>query len=164
MFKKIAIAATLALVSATALAANPAGFYAGADVVSTSVTDADGSYTGFGGFGGYRINDTFAVEGALRHLGSDGNIKTNQAAVSLVVTGYASGEWDRISLFVRAGVNRLDAGHGCNGNVCGDGGITRALIGVGAGYDFTPRISGRFEYQRPMSDVSSVSLGVVFNF
>ena len=164
MFKKIAIAATLALMSATALAASPKGFYAGPEVTSSSVTDGEGSYTGFGGFAGYRINETFAVEGTLRRLGSDGNIKINQAAVSMVATGYAAGEWSRISLFARVGVNRLDAGHECNGNVCGDGGITRALIGIGAGYEFTPRITGRLEYQKPESHTNTVSLGVAFSF
>jgi OOP family OmpA-OmpF porin len=168
MFKKIAIAATLALMSASAFAASPSSFYAGGDVSSTSVRGDDTSYTGFGGFAGFRINETFAVEGTLRRVGSDDNIKVNQAAVSMVATGYAAGEWEKVSVFGRIGVNRIDAGHDCNvtatTTVCGNGGLTRAVAGVGIGYDFTPRVTARLEYQKPESHTNLVSLGVLVNF
>lgn len=171
MFKKIAIAATLALISASALAESPSRFYAGADVVSTSMRDVEGSETGFGGFAGFRINETFAVEGTLRRLAKEGNIKFNQAAVSMVATGHAAGEWEKFSVFARAGVNRVNA-RGCNvittptevTTVCGDGGLTRGLIGMGMGYDFTPRVTARLEVQKPHTDFTTVSLSVGFNF
>ncbi len=168
MFKKIAIAATLAFISASALAESPSRFYAGGDVTSTSAHDVEGSEHGFGGFAGFRMNDTFAVEGTLRRLGKDGDLKLNQAAVSIVATGHAAGEWEKISVFGRVGVNRLDVPSVCvgtpQGTACVDGSITRALIGVGIGYDFTDRITARLEAQRPASEITTVSLGVHFNF
>jgi hypothetical protein len=171
MFKKIAIAATLALISASALAQSPSRFYAGADVVSTTARDIEGSESGFGGFAGFRINETFAVDGTLRRLAKDGNIKFNQAAVSMVATGHAAGEWEKFSVFARAGVNRVNA-RGCNvvttatevTTTCGEGSLTRGLIGIGMGYDFTERITARLEVQKPHSDFTTTSLNVGFNF
>lgn len=169
MLKKIAIAATLALISASALAETPSRFYAGADVVSTSATGAEGTETGFGGFAGFRINETFAVEATLRRLAKEGDIKVTQSAVSMVATGHAAGEWEKFSVFARAGVSRISVGSACGttdtGSFCFDSGsITRGLIGAGMGYDFTDRITARLEAQKPHSDITTVSLNVVFNF
>lgn len=160
MFKKIALAATMALVASSA-AATDTKFYAGLDAGRSSIDDYAGDFTSVGTFAGYRFTPTVALETSLRRLGSEDGAKGDQLAVSAVFTGYAKGEWSRISLFSRIGVNHVNFSD-CSFLCLKD--ETRLVLGIGAGYDFTPNITGRIEYQRPTRDISNVSIGVAFGF
>ena len=161
MFKKFALAAVMALAATASFAADGSRVYIGGDVGKSSIDDYDDSLTSVGVFGGYRINNMIAVEGNLRRLGSDDDATGDQVAVSAIFTGYAKGEWDRISLYARLGVNYVKFDN-C-GTLCGAD-KTRGLVGVGMGYDITPRITARFEYQRPTNNTSNLSLGLAFGF
>ncbi len=161
MFKKIALAAVMAVAATSSFAADRSRVYIGGDVGRSSIDDYDDTLTSVGVFGGYRFNNIIAIEGGLRRLGSDDDATGDQASVSAVFTGYAKGEWDRISLFARVGVNYVNFDK-C-GTICGPD-TTRGLVGVGMGIDFTPRITGRIEYQRPTNKTSNLSVGVAFGF
>ena len=161
MFKQIALAAALTLAAASASAANATPFYAGVDVGTSEIDDYDDSLTSAGAFAGYRFNNNIAVEAGLRRLGKKEGATGDQLALSAVFTGYAKGEWERLSLFARLGVNRVNFDK-C-GSFCGED-KTSGLVGVGVGYDFTPTIAGRVEYQRPTSNTSNLSVGVAFGF
>lgn len=160
MFKKIAFAAALAL-AATSASATDTRFYAGPDAGVSTLDGSSKDYASVGGFFGFRFNHAVAIEAGLRRLGQNDGATADQAAVSAVFTGYAKGEWTRISLFGRVGVNHVNF-DSCN-FACGED-RNSLLLGVGVGYDFTPRITGRLEYQRPTSDSSNVSIGVAFGF
>jgi OOP family OmpA-OmpF porin len=154
MFKKIAIAATLAMLASSSFAAGP--FYAGADVGSTKVDGFSDRETSYGAFVGYNFHQNFAVEGAYRRLADFGDETVDQAAVSVVGTLPLS---NGFNVFGRLGYNRIEAKY--------DGGKdseSKAVYGVGVGYAFTPTVSGRIEVQQPHSDVTNISAGVVFRF
>ena len=161
MFKKIALAAALTLAAASSNAANTTPYYAGVDLGTSEIDDYDDSLTSFGAFAGYRFNNNIALEAGLRRLGKKEGATGDQVALSAVFTGYAKGEWERVSLFARLGVNHVNFDK-C-GSFCGED-KTTGLVGVGIGYDFTPTITGRLEYQRPTSNTSNLSVGVAFGF
>ena len=161
MFKKIAFAAVLALATSSSFAANGTRYYAGVDLGQSEIDNYNEDLTSYGAFAGYRFNENIALEGGLRRLGKKDGAKGDQVAVSAVFTGYAKGEWQHISLFARLGVNRVNF-DGC-GSICGED-KTTGLVGLGIGYDFTPTVTGRLEYQRPTSDTSNLSVGVAYSF
>jgi hypothetical protein len=163
VFKKIALATSIALLATSAFAAEPSRMYAGADIGRTSSGDYVDHFNSFGGFVGYRLNDTFAVEGALRRLGSQGDLKVDQAAVSVLATEYMVGEFSNFGFFARLGYNRLHA-HGCDGNLCGVGSTNKALLGLGMVYNNTERLTTRFEVQRPASGAHNISVGLIYAF
>jgi OOP family OmpA-OmpF porin len=168
MFKKIAIAAALAIVTSSSFAADKPFFYAGADVGSTKIDDVSDRQTSYGGFVGYSFNQNIAVEAGYRRLADFdlfyGNTKfgatIDQSAVSVIGTLPLSSGF---SVFSRLGYNRLNAtvsGSGANG-VGSDSGV---LYGIGAAYAFTPTVSARLELQKPSSDSTNVSAGISFKF
>ncbi len=163
MFKKIAIAASLALFASSAFAAEPNHFYVGGDIGRTSLSDYSDSSTSLGGVAGFQFNRILAIEGGVRRLGSEGGLKVDQLAVSLVATDYAVGEFSNFGVFGRIGVNRMHA-HGCDGLLCGVGSENRVLVGLGLVYKNTAHLLTRFEIQRPTSGTSNVSLGLLYNF
>lgn len=155
MFKKMIAATVLAMVASSSFAATPQTFYAGADVGSTKVDGLSGSDTSFGVFGGYNFTPNFAGELAARRLGSWGDVDLTQVSVSVVGTLPLQQGFD---LYGRLGYNHIDANDGFNDDL--DGGV----LGIGLAYHFSPTITGRFEYQKPASDVSNFSAGIVFKF
>lgn len=155
MFKKMIAATVLALVASSSFAATPQTFYAGADVGSTKVDAFNGSDTSFGVFGGYNFTPNFAAELGARRLGSWGDVDLTQVSVSVVGTLPLQQGFE---LFGRLGYNHIDADDGFDDSSDG------AVVGIGLGYRFTPKITGRIEYQKPASDVGNFSAGVVFNF
>lgn len=172
MFKKIAAATALILASSAALAAQPGSFYAGADIGQTKVEDFHQRETGYGAFVGYNFHENFAVEAGLRRLADyelfigapsgsvEGEQRVNQAHLSVVASLPVA---ERLSVFGRLGVNRLDA------KVSGPGysfkhGDNKALYGVGMSYALTPAVSARVEVQKPASDATTVNAGVAFQF
>jgi opacity protein-like surface antigen len=163
MFKKIAIAASLAILSSAAMAADQPYFYAGGDLGSTKVEGADRE-TSFGGFAGYQFNENFALEAGIRRLGKaefgSADIKVNQYSLSGVGTIPLS---NGFSVFGRLGYNRVDVKASAFG-VSDSDHDDEVLYGVGVGYKFSETISGRVEVQKPHSDITNVSVGVAFRF
>lgn len=163
MFKKIAIAASLAILSSAAMAADQPYFYAGGDLGSTKLEGADRE-TSFGGFAGYQFNQNFALEAGIRRLGeadfSGVNVKANQYSLSGVGTIPLS---NGFSVFGRLGYNRVNlkaSGFGMSDSDHDD----EVLYGAGVGYKFSDTITGRLEVQKPHSDITNVSVGVAFRF
>ncbi|WP_322404010.1 outer membrane beta-barrel protein [Massilia luteola] len=164
MFKKFAIAATLALAASSSFAAGPSGYYAGLDVGSTKIDNLDGNQTGVGGFLGYGFNRFVAVELGYRQLGSwdfgPVEVTAKQTHVSVVGSYPLAPQFD---IYGRLGYNSLRAEASYGGYKYGDD-TNGALYGVGLNYHFTPTISGRVEVQKPSSDSTNYGAGIVFKF
>lgn len=168
MLKQLAAAAALAIVATAASAANGPAFYIGADAGQTKIDDISGQEGSYGIFAGYRVNDTFAIEANYRRLndfdavvlGQSFNFKTDQIGLSAIGSVPLS---NNFSIYGRLGYNRLDINASTNGG-SGDANESGVLYGVGLGYDFSPTVSARLEYQRPASDMSNISAGVSFKF
>jgi hypothetical protein len=155
MIKKIAFVATLALVSSTAMAAEPT-WYVGGDVSTTKGDGDSHQETGYGAFGGYQFNPSIALEAGVRRLVSEGDFHVNQVAFSAVGTLPVG---NNFSVFGRLGVNRLTL----NGGGASDS-ATRGLYGIGVAYNFSSAISARMEVTKPMSDLTNLSIGVSYKF
>jgi OOP family OmpA-OmpF porin len=166
MFKKIAIAATLAMLASPSFAAGP--FYGGVDFGSTKIDDVSDRHTSYGGFLGYNFHQNFAIEGSYRRLADFDEVISNtkvgvtvdQAALSLVGTLPLSSGFN---VYGRLGYNRLEA-KGSVGNISASDTTSGGLYGVGLGYSFTPTVSGRIEVQKPSSDSTNINAGVVIRF
>jgi hypothetical protein len=163
VFKKIALATSIALLATSAFAAEPSRVYAGADIGRTTSNDYVDHFNSFGGFAGYRLNDTFALEGGVRRVGSQGGLKIEQAAISVLATEYMVGEFSNFGFFARLGYNHFDA-HGCDGILCGRGSINRPLVGVGMVYNTTERLTTRIEVQRFNGATRNLSVGLIYSF
>lgn len=169
MFKKIAFAATMAILAATSVAAEIPSFYAGADIGSTKFDFIPGHQGGFGGFVGYTINMHVAVEANYRRLaqmdgvyvnGVKSDLSINQAAVSVI--GMLPLTKD-LNVFARYGRIHLDSkASGANVSLYPSG--NGALFGAGLGYAITPTVSVRMEYQVPTGDSRNISASVAYNF
>ncbi|HEY0063240.1 MAG TPA: porin family protein [Telluria sp.] len=163
MFKKIAIAATLAVLSSAAMAADQPYFYAGADAGSTKVEGADRE-TSYGAFAGYQINENFGVEAGYRRLADTdiltGNLKVDQISLSGIGTIPLN---NGFSVYGRLGYNRVTADADVGGVGYKDH-ENKALYGIGLGYAFSPTVAGRLEVQKPDGDITNVSVGVAFRF
>ncbi|HEY0063241.1 MAG TPA: outer membrane beta-barrel protein [Telluria sp.] len=167
MFSKIAIAASFALLSSAAMAADQATqafFYAGGDVGSTDFRYGD-SDTSYGAFAGYQINQNFALEGSYRRLEASKaygyDHKLQQLAVSAVATIPLS---HGFNVFGRLGYNHLSS----KSKIANDGTYTysdnKPLYGLGVGLAFTPSIMGRLEVQKAARDLTNYSASVGFRF
>jgi OOP family OmpA-OmpF porin len=164
---KLVIAATFAIASSAAAAGEAPYFYAGADVGTTKGDGSSDRESGFGVFGGYQINPSFAIEAAYRSLadynstfdGEPYDYRLTQTSLSAVGTIPLN---EQFKLFGRIGYNRLvgktsyDFGHKLH--------ASRAMFGAGIAYDFTPAVSVRVELQKPMSELTTLSAGVSFRF
>jgi OOP family OmpA-OmpF porin len=66
---------------------------------------------------------------------------------------------DQVAVYGRLGYNRIEVKY--------DGGKeheNKALYGVGVSYQFSKEISGRVEWQRPISGAQNISVGVAYHF
>lgn len=168
MFKKIAFAATLAILASSSFAAERPSFYAGADVGSTKVDGISDRQSSFGAFLGYQFNQNIAVEAGYRRLadfdaiygGNTVGVTLDQSAVSVVGTLPLSSGFN---VFSRLGYNRIDA-KGSTGYSSATDSTSGVLYGVGVGYSFTPTISARLEAQKPSSDSSNVAASLSLKF
>lgn len=169
MFKKIAFAATLAVLASSSFAAVAPSIYAGADIGSTKIDGISDRSTSFGAFIGYQFHENFAVEGAYRRLADFdmnfngtkfGNVTLDQAAVSLVGTLPLSSGFN---VFGRLGYNRVDATGNAGSSSSADS-TSGALVGIGLGYAINARVSARVEVQKPSSDSSNLNVGVSYKF
>lgn len=172
MFKKLAIAAALAVVASSSFAQQmmprPA-IYAGIDVGSTKFDGISDRQSSFGGFVGYQFHPNFAIEAGYKRLG-DFDVMAGSTKVGVTVDQTALSFIGSVPLqsgfnvYGRLGYNRLDA----KGSVAGYGSATDStsgvLYGVGVGYSFTPTISARLEAQRPSSDSSNIGASVSMKF
>lgn len=168
MFKKIAVAATIAILSSTAFANGAPGIYAGADFGTTKLDDKSGRENSFGAFVGYRITPAIAIEAGYRRLADfdytvdrvTADVQLDQVALSAIGTLPLSGGF---SLFGRLGYNNIKAKASAGAGSFSDS-ESGVLYGIGASYAFSPTVAGRIEVQKPTSDSTNVSAGVVFNF
>jgi predicted porin len=160
MLKKIVAAAALAVMASSSFAGTPGTLYGGLDVGSTKVDGISGKETSFGGFVGYNFHQNFALEGGFRRLaaydvGSE-ELTLDQTALSVVGSVPLS---QGFNVFGRLGYNHLKADSNFGG--ASDSGV---LYGVGLGYNFSEKVSGRVEFQKPSSDSSNVSVGIAYQF
>ncbi len=169
MFNKIAIAATLAIASTAAMAADAPKFFVGAEYGTNKAKDSSDRESGAGIFGGYQFNEHFGIEGGYRRVAKDSGVvegdiaytaHVDQLAVSAVGTIPLS---NGFSVYGRLGMNRMTI-DGNAGNASVKDHANRGMYGVGVGYSFTPTVSARLELQKPMSDITSLNAGVVFKF
>ena len=163
MFKKFAAAAALAFVAASAIAA-PTAYYGGLDVGSTKIDGFGDNKTSVGGFLGYGFNRFLAIELGYRQLGNwdelGVDVKAKQTHLSLVGSYPLNTQLD---VYGRIGYNELRGEASYGGYHYGDD-TSGGLYGIGLNYSFTPTISGRIEAQKPSSDSTNYSVGVVFKF
>ncbi|MFL6658262.1 MAG: outer membrane beta-barrel protein [Massilia sp.] len=160
MIKHFAVAATLAVLASSSFAADRGYVYGGADFGTTKIKDLSGRSSSFGSFVGFQATEMFGAEVNVRRLAdtTDNFVDTrlSQIGVSAIATmPLVNG----INVYGRLGYNHL--------KIVSDGASdteSKVLYGVGLSYAFTPVISGRVELQKPHSDVSNISAGVVFKF
>jgi OOP family OmpA-OmpF porin len=156
MFKKIVIASALALIASASFAQSAPGVYAGVDIGTTDFDGVDDSETSAGAFVGYNFDKNFGLEANYRNLFDKNNVEANQFGLSMIATMPLS---NTFSVYGRLGYNRLNIE---------SGGFkdheSKVLYGAGVSYAFTPSISGRVEVQKPHSDLTNLSAGVVFKF
>lgn len=166
MFKKIAVAAALAIAASTAAAAP--SYYVGVDAGSTKLDGVDNRETSIGLFAGYNITPMFAVEGTYRRLadvvtndfGPTANIKLDQIGIS-GIAGMPVGAGFRV--YGRLGYNNINAKVKV-GAGAGDADESGVLYGLGLGYTLTQYVSARVEVQKPTSDSTNVSFGIAATF
>ncbi|HEY6527422.1 MAG TPA: outer membrane beta-barrel protein [Cellvibrionaceae bacterium] len=180
--KSIILAGVLATVS---ISANAGEFYVLADVgqskLEVSFEDANFSKsdTMFDLGIGYNLNQNFAFEFAYRDLGgiseSDGYASSSSDLTSLQLSALGKVPVnDAMYLYGRLGLARLTADYSLdvyNSSQYDESGSetkTKALIGLGMGYNITPAASLRVEYIRhaEWDDVtfSSLSVGATYSF
>src|SRR5437764_7575661 len=164
MIKKIIAAAALSALASSAFAATPTAFYGGLDVGSTKVDNLDSNKTSVGGFLGYGFNQSFAVELGYRQLGKwnvyGTDVTAKQTHLSVVGSYPLNQQFD---IYGRLGYNNISGQASYQGYTVSadDNGV---LYGVGLNYSFTPVVSARFEVQKPASDTTNYSVGVVYKF
>jgi opacity protein-like surface antigen len=158
MIKQITAAVLMAATSFAAAAAEPAGFYLGADAGVTRVNDFsnDNSY---GVFAGFKFNENVAIEAGYRELGRFGYGGYFATVKQTAISALGAIPMGKVSLYGRLGFNTLDATSG-NRSADDDG----LLAGVGVSYAFTKQISARVEYQHPSSDAKNLSVGLSYQF
>lgn len=164
MIKKIAAVTALLVASSAAFAAQPNTFYAGVDAGKTRVSNEDFKETSYGAFAGYNITQGFAVEAGYRRLGKDERPGYKASADAYTLSGLATmpvGE--SFNVFGRIGLTQLDARARVASFKEFDSTV-RAVIGVGVGYSFNPKVSGRLEFQKTGSDIRNLSAGVAYQF
>lgn len=157
----------LAIAAAACAPAFAEGFYAGADVGSSHVSEAgvSANATGFNVYGGYAFTDNVALEGGYRKLGNFkigvpgfGTVKVSGSALQLS-TVLSTSSMDGFTVFGRLGINRIEAKSG--GVKDSD---TKGLFGVGVGYAVSKDVGLRLEVQKVDSDTRVISIGANVKF
>ena len=168
MFKKLVIASALSLIASASFAQTAPSTYIGGQVNSTKIDDISGRNTGAGVFAGYQINENFAVEAGYARLANADDVingikvngKFDQVSISgLGIMPLSNG----FNVYGRLGYNRVTIKASAPG-FSSTGHTNGALYGVGVGYNFSPTIAGRVEYQKASSDSSSAVAAIVFKF
>ena len=164
MLKKIAVAATLAVLASTSFASDRAPIYVGTDLGTSKIDAFSGRTTGYGAYLGYALSPQFAFEIGYRNLGHFEErgvlARVHQSSFSMIggipmTTG--------VNLYGRLGFNRLSAQIEA-GNLRESDSEGDFLMGVGVSYDINHEITGRVEFQRLMNEANNVSVGVSVKF
>lgn len=147
--------------TAAALAMSPAlsGVYVGGSLTNTTITDLS-SKVGFGGFVGFKLNESFAIEGGIQSLGSYTVANTSVSASAYNVSLLASLPLDpKFSIYGRLGYGTLSAvAKGASADT------NSVLYGIGAKYNINPNLAVRGEYTRLASDTGTFGVGVQYGF
>jgi hypothetical protein len=163
MFKQFTAAAALALAALSSFAA-PAGFYDGVDLGFSKIDDVDGRRTSVGLLLGYGFNRAIALELGYRMLGRvelyGVDVTTKQAHLSFVGSLPLNQQFD---IYARAGYNNIRADASGGGHTYSDD-ISGRLHGIGVSANFDGDLYGRLEVQRPASDLTNVSISLVYKF
>ena len=168
MFKKIAIASALALMASASFAQTAPSVYVGGQINSTKIDDLDGRNTGAGVFAGYQFNENYALEVGYARLfnedytfaGQSVNVKLNQTSISGIAALPLS---NGFNVYGRLGYNHVSADANAGAGTYSES-TSGALYGVGVGYNFTPTIAGRVEFQKGSSDSSTAVAAIAFKF
>jgi opacity protein-like surface antigen len=176
-FKTTLVAAALSIVALGAQAqtsnseAPMLGLYVGGGLNNTKITDlgTKSGFDAFGGYVGYKINSTFAVEGAIHGLGK---ININGGSVSAYnVSAVASMALHTdFNVFARVGFGSIkgsSSGAVIDAKATGAGLSatgSSALFGLGARYNINQNLAVRAEYSRLSSDTGVASVGLQYSF
>lgn len=170
----------LAMAAAFAAPAFAGDFYVGGDIGRSkvkggsesiggvTVTMADWKDTTYAIFGGYTLNDNFALELGYRSLGKNTvsvdsktvDVKGSALQASVVASMPVGNDF---SIYGRLGVNSVKVKATYAGNSETDS-ESKALIGFGARYAISKEAGVRAEFQKLASDVSTLTVGVDFKF
>ena len=146
------------------MAADQPHFYAGGDIGNTDFRYG-GEETSYGAFGGYQINQNFALEASYHRLASNSDFgydnKFDQIAVSAVATVPLS---NGFNVFGRLGYSHLRSKANYGNGETAKYSDNKPLYGLGVGYAFTPAIMGRLEVQKIERDVTNIGVSVGFHF
>lgn len=162
---------TLGLASLLAVSPAVAGeAIFGIDAGKTKVSDTGINGSGLGIYGGYRFNDSYAIELGYRRLfkesnqmlGVPGALELTGSTLQASVLGYMPLGGD-FSLFARLGYGQLKAEARFNGSTAKDS-EGKTLFGLGTEYAFNKNTALRLEWQKPASDTTTWSLGLKFSF
>ncbi len=163
MFNHFAIAATLAVLSSHALAAEPSRLYVGGDIGRTDFKQwiSDTSYSGFAG---YQINENVAVEGGYRRLahnqGPQWDTKLNQLSLSAIASVPLNAA---VSVYGRLGYGKMSTVF-TDGDETHKRHETEPVYGLGFTYALSPAVVARIEVQKADSQTTNVSTGLSFRF
>jgi len=137
----------------------------------------DDSSIGFKGYGQYRFNENFGIEGAFLTTGdfdedtspgeSGGEATVNATGFSLVAVGYLPFGTDNLQAFGKAGYYNVDQ----DLEIDSDPGTTRGAdgitLGIGAEFAVARQVAVRLEgdwYDLDDADFWTVGLGVNYQF
>ncbi|GAB3426487.1 porin family protein [Massilia solisilvae] len=160
--------------SAASYAAEPVTnpFYAGVEAGVTKNDDYSNTRSSYGAYLGYNVNQNFAVEAGARRLSSYDDpwrsLRSDQYSLSVIGSLPVN---EKLSVFGRVGASHIV--NKVSFKAVGQPGVpdfqlrdedTHLLLGVGASYKLTEKVSARLELQRPQSGVKNLSAGVHYAF
>jgi OOP family OmpA-OmpF porin len=186
MYKRLGLTAFAAFALSAALAAQAdtqPGFYVGAGVGTTKVSDdafdgsgIDDSDTGFKLFGGYDFNQNFAVEVSYLDLG-EASISDAGDSLTVGVTALTASAVGRLpvsdmfALYGKLGYASYDvkarfsvAGFGSGSGSDSDSDL---IYGVGGALSFGGNFEARLEYEAlnvDGGDLNMISIGALYRF
>jgi OOP family OmpA-OmpF porin len=169
MFKKIAVAAMLALVSSVSMAAEERPVYVGGDLGNTRNNQSSDRGFAIGVFAGYKFTPHIAVEASYRHMEHDSyaiifenhGVTAEQYALSAIGSVPLN---DKFSVYGRLGYNQISTTVKRSANRRYEDHENRALYGIGLTYSFGKLVSARVEVQKPKSNMTNLSAGLAFSF
>ena len=164
MFKKIAALAALVAATSSAFAAEPGALYAGVDAGKFKFDGVSQRDTSVGAFVGYKLSPNFLGELAFHRM-ADGNyngVDVTGEHTSLSAIGFLplTAKFDVYARLGYAYAKSEASGRGFSLRGSDNG----SFYGAGVAYAFSPDISARFELQKPTSDSTNVSAGLLFKF
>lgn len=123
-------------------------WYVGGDLASTKFQAFGGSErkTGVGAYGGYRVNENFAIEATVRNMGnwdtSSGKLSANSLSASVLAIAPLG---DAFALYGRLGYARNSLDLTKNSSITSVH-ENKALFGIGGNYSINKHVMLRVEY------------------